>query len=165
MTELRFHVNGRATAVTVEEKGGLTTVAVGAGSVEVESYEIGEDAITVQIGGSRHRICYHLDRGHVYLRAPGACYDFAPASEEDGTAQENRAFSPEIVSPMPGKVIEVTVAEGDEVRAGQGLLLLEAMKMEQTLRAPVAARVTTVCVKAGEMVPPGAVLLRLEKGG
>ena len=64
-----------------------------------------------------------------------------------------------IVAPMPGMVVKVEVAEGDVVRAGQGIVIVEAMKMENELRAEVAGRVKAVHVKAGEAVEKDQVLI------
>ncbi len=64
--------------------------------------------------------------------------------------------------PMPGKVIAVLVAEGDEVEKGQGLVIVEAMKMENEVRSPVAGTVREVRVKPGEAVEGGAALLIVE---
>ena len=63
---------------------------------------------------------------------------------------------------MPGKVVALLAAEGDAVEAGQGLLVVEAMKMENEITAPRAGRVTAIKVKQGEPVESGAPLLILE---
>jgi biotin carboxyl carrier protein len=63
---------------------------------------------------------------------------------------------------MPGKVIAVLVAEGDKVDKGQGLVIVEAMKMENEVRSPIAGTVKEVRVKAGEPVDGGAALLFVE---
>jgi len=71
-------------------------------------------------------------------------------------------MSPEVRSPMPGKILEVRVAEGATVEAGQVLLLLEAMKMENSLTAEGAARVKRIHVSSGELVDLGQLLIELE---
>ena len=63
---------------------------------------------------------------------------------------------------MPGRVVRVLVARGDEVAAGAPLIVIEAMKMENELRASFAARVSEVRVVAGDTVEGGAELIRLE---
>lgn len=65
-------------------------------------------------------------------------------------------------SVMPGKVVRVLVSPGDEVRAGQGLVVVEAMKMENELSAPRAGRVKSVDVSPGQNVETGARLVVLE---
>jgi biotin carboxyl carrier protein len=64
--------------------------------------------------------------------------------------------------PMPGKVIEVLVSEGDSVEKGQGLVIVEAMKMENEVRSPSAGEVKEIKVKPGDAVEAGAVLLIVE---
>ncbi len=64
--------------------------------------------------------------------------------------------------PMPGKVIAVLVSEGDNVERGQGLVIVEAMKMENEVRSPIAGEVKEIKVKPGDAVEGGAVLLVVE---
>ncbi len=66
-----------------------------------------------------------------------------------------------VLSPMPGHILSVAVAEGDFVTRGTALLVMEAMKMEMTLTAPIDGVVTGLTVKPGERVAEGVVLLRL----
>jgi len=66
-----------------------------------------------------------------------------------------------IVAPMPGMVVKVEVAEGDRVEVGQGVVIVEAMKMENELRADGAGIVTGVHVRAGEAVEKNQILVDL----
>jgi pyruvate carboxylase subunit B len=66
-----------------------------------------------------------------------------------------------LVAPMPGLVVRVTVQVGDEVAAGQGLVVMEAMKMENELRAPAAGTVKAVHAAPGTPVEKGTVLVEL----
>jgi biotin carboxyl carrier protein len=66
-----------------------------------------------------------------------------------------------VKSPMPGRVVKVLVAKGDAVEAGQGLIVLEAMKMENEVRARVAGTVAEVHVAAGTAVEGSAKLVTL----
>ena len=63
---------------------------------------------------------------------------------------------------MPGKVIAVLVSEGDSIEKGQGLVIVEAMKMENEVRSPIAGEVKEIKVKTGDAVEGGAVLLIVE---
>jgi biotin carboxyl carrier protein len=64
--------------------------------------------------------------------------------------------------PMPGKIIAVLVTEGDAVEKGQGLVIVEAMKMENEVRSPVTGTVREIKVKPGDTVEGGAVLVIVE---
>jgi len=68
----------------------------------------------------------------------------------------------EVRASLPGLVVAVAVAEGDEVADGASLVTIEAMKMQNEVRAPRAGRVLAVQVSTGETVAAGAALLRLE---
>ncbi len=71
--------------------------------------------------------------------------------------------SSRIQAPIPGKVVAVHVAVGDEVEAGQSLVVLDAMKMENELAAERSGTVATVHVAPGDTVDSGTVLVDLEK--
>ena len=67
-----------------------------------------------------------------------------------------------IVAPMPGMIVRVSAQVGDQVQPGQGLVVMEAMKMENELRAAAAGTVRAVLVQPGTAVEKGTVLLELE---
>lgn len=67
-------------------------------------------------------------------------------------------------APMPGLVLRVDAAPGQQVTAGAGLVVLEAMKMENELKAPAAATVRMVLVQPGQVVEKGQVLLEFDAG-
>ena len=67
----------------------------------------------------------------------------------------------EIVAPMPGKIVRVMVSENQEVTGGQGLLVIEAMKMQNEIRAPRAGRVERIYAQAGTGVEAGFRLIRI----
>ena len=67
-----------------------------------------------------------------------------------------------VQSPMPGKVVKVLVAVGDEVKAGAGVVVVEAMKMENELKAPRDGKVKSVTVKEGQAVEAGQTLATLD---
>jgi biotin carboxyl carrier protein len=67
-----------------------------------------------------------------------------------------------IIASMPGKVIRVLVSPGDEVEAGQGLIVVEAMKMQNEMKASKAGRVMTLAAVAGATVNAGEILATIE---
>lgn len=68
----------------------------------------------------------------------------------------------DVIGVMPGRVVKVLVQEGEEVAEGQGVLVLEAMKMENEVTAPRAGTVVALEVQAGDTVETGALLARIE---
>ncbi|WP_271392781.1 biotin/lipoyl-containing protein [Aequorivita sinensis] len=83
--------------------------------------------------------------------------------KEMGLSLGNDSFEDEIHAPMPGIILEVNVAEGDKVKKGDSLCVLEAMKMENTLTASRDGIVKTVNVAKGDTVDKGKLLIELEK--
>lgn len=76
---------------------------------------------------------------------------------EDGAGSQSR----ELRAPMPGKVLEILVEEGQSVEEGDAMLVLEAMKMENVLRAGTAGVVSAIGVKEGSAVEKEAVLISM----
>ena len=95
---------------------------------------------------------------------PGSPVETAPpvkkkAAIEEKTAAVSSGSGNPVPAPMPGSIIEVLVKAGDQVREGDTLLILEAMKMENEITAPQAGTVDRVLVKAGDTVNSGDALL------
>ena len=80
-----------------------------------------------------------------------------------GAPAEAVSSGGQVLAPMPGAVLEMRVAEGERVSRGQALVVLEAMKMEHTLRAPTSGRVSSIDVHAGQRVREGERLLSIEE--
>ena len=83
--------------------------------------------------------------------------------KEMGLSLGNDSIEDEIHAPMPGIILEVNVAEGDKVKKGDPLCVLEAMKMENTLTASRDGIVKTVNIAKGDTVDKGKLLIELEK--
>jgi biotin carboxyl carrier protein len=119
--------------------------------VDNRSFEIevdnSEDEYRVLVDGRSYRIELVDERR---MRVGGA---------QSGLALQGRQ---KVSVPMPGKVIAILVAEGDVVEKGQGLAIVEAMKMENEVHSPIAGEVKEIKVKAGDTVEGGAVLLIVE---
>lgn len=71
----------------------------------------------------------------------------------------------ELNAPMPGKILEIMVQEGDEVALGDPVAILEAMKMENELKAPVSGTITTVAATKGDSLEKNALILEIEASG
>jgi biotin carboxyl carrier protein len=67
-----------------------------------------------------------------------------------------------LLAPMPGIVISVAVKEGDTVERGQVLAVLESMKMQMQMRAPISGRVTRVAARPAAQVEKGALLVQID---
>jgi biotin carboxyl carrier protein len=120
------------------------------------------------LDGASHRIVARaLERGRWDLQLGGRRFVVEVVDERTRRIREmisagSGPTGPKPVrAPMPGMVVRVEVAVGDLVQPGQGLVIVEAMKMENELRAETAGRVTAIRVAAGEPVERDQVLIDL----
>lgn len=133
------------------------TVAGETTSAEIIAYETGSLRLALDGVQRRFRVteagdslCLHSPLGaRTITRVPR--YPAHDAVVEHGSAE----------SPMPGQVLKMLVREGQSVSAGDGLVILEAMKMEQTIRAGADGIVTAIKVSVGQVVSPGDVLVQI----
>ncbi|MFL5575104.1 MAG: biotin/lipoyl-containing protein [Gemmatimonadaceae bacterium] len=153
-------------------------VELDAGGVHVEGEAVrahladveGTPVRLVTIGDEVHRVVVrrHRERGRYTLWLDGYRYEVEALDERtrairDLSASTAAATGPApLVAPMPGLVVRVNVQPGDEVQAGQALVVMEAMKMENELRAPAAGRVRATPVSPGTAVEKGTLLVELE---
>lgn len=161
--ELRLRVGNRTVELAVCDRDGKALVTVDGREVVVDHIAYDDRSVTVHIGGKTRRVLFDTERGHVFTAHAGHAWEFIPGEEAAGDAAGGGAFEAKITSPMPGKVLQVLVAAGDLVEPEGGLLLLEAMKMEMTVRATHRCRVVAVCVEDGSMVGPGETLIELDE--
>jgi len=84
-----------------------------------------------------------------------------PQRRQRGSAA-GRSGRQKVASPMPGKVARVLVKEGDEIAAGQGVAVVEAMKMQNEVRSPKAGRVVSLRAAVGAPVAAGETLAEVE---
>ncbi len=165
---MKYIVDVHGERITVELEGGLAMVngarlEVGLTRVEgtpIRLVRIGEQVHRVVARRGESRGAWVLDVGGVRLETDAL--DERMRAIRDLTAATAGAAGPApLVAPMPGLVVRVAVAVGDEVSPGQGLVVVEAMKMENELRATAGGRVTAVHAVAGTAVEKGAVLVEL----
>ena len=152
-----FDASGGEIAIGYRFTRDGATVTIGSNSPVAFAHTVENETVTLEISGRRGRFHVHADgnsydvdgpTGHTYLVAHPR-FPTAAASAEPGSLH----------APMPGKVLEVSVAEGDTVSVGQTLLVMEAMKMEHTLRAPLNGVVTSLRAAVGDQVEADATLV------
>ena len=147
----RVTVNGETVAVRLDDVEGTPVSLLRVGD--------GEHRVVARRGASRGRYSLSLD-GHRY---EVEALDERTRAVRDLSAASAKSTGPApVIAPMPGLVVRVSVAPGDQVQAGQGVVVMEAMKMENELRASAAGTVRAVRVTAGTAVEKGAVLVELE---
>jgi len=152
--EVRLTPRGR------EAYSAVIVHAAGEEAIEVVVRERRTAALTVELDGRRVRAEVVESGGAWWVKLGGATHALvwrSPLPELQARSSGQRSLA----APMPGQVIAVLVEEGQAVRSGDPLLVLAAMKMEHTLRAPRDGVVAALRFGRGAQVPAGAVLLEL----
>lgn len=133
---------------------------------EVEVGDLSASPVTVTVDGVDYEVELPgaPERTSVTPRVrPAAAPRAAPTgSPAPRPAVSNQAGGGVVRAMMPGRVVSVNVNQGDRVESGQSVLVIESMKMEQTIAAPQAGTVRAVHVQAGDAVQHGQTLVELE---
>ena len=114
----------------------------------------------IVLDGKAHRVAVAREGDRVFVWCEGAAYAFERVRGSRGSSGGDHAGG--LVSPMPGRVRKTLVRPGDAVARGQVLLVLEAMKMEHSIRAPRDGVLKSLFVKEGDLVESGVELAEIE---
>ena len=160
---MRRLVNG--SLVEWSGKGEEITATVDGRTRAVKLAEVEPGVYSVLCEGESYTVRIARHAGAWIATADHHAFEFEIADPRDA---RNLAYGAggagrkNVTSPMPGKVVRVMVAAGDHVEQGQGLVVVEAMKMQNEMKSPKAGVVIAVNVTAGAGVAAGEVLVTLE---
>jgi biotin carboxyl carrier protein len=174
-----IELNGRARPVTIEPAGAGPSPELGRGSyrVSVDGHarvvhvaRVGEFGLSLIVdgvsGASREvHVAPGTTRGELLVSLAGRTVGVTVNGRRRRRALEGGGHADgeqSIVAPMPGRIVRVMVGPGDDVTARQGVVVVEAMKMENELRSPKAGKVKEVTVAPGASVEAGRVLVVIE---
>lgn len=160
--------DAEATQVEVETlSDGRYAITLDGKRSELDSLVLPHGAVSMIVDGQSYSVEFDEkgDEVDVLLRGQYTRFDVVDerklrmrAATAGFTAEGKQAIN----APMPGKIVKIFVKVGDEVTEGQGLVVVEAMKMENELKSPKAGKVTEVHAKEGVAVENGAPLIVVE---
>jgi 3-methylcrotonyl-CoA carboxylase alpha subunit len=161
----RADLDGDETTLGVSESGDVT-FDDGAAPLHVEAVT-SASPLTVKVSGAdaagaalRARVAIAGSTAWVFVDGDVFAIELEDAQHERARRRD-RSSEGALAAPMPATVSRVLVEAGQQVAAGDTLLLLEAMKMEMPVKAPHAGTVTAIRCQVGELVQPGVPLLEI----
>ena len=166
--QYEVEVNGRVRQVSVHRAGGRFAVSVDGRVWQVDAARVDARTLSLVVEpGTSYNVSLAPDvaTGLLNVRVGGMQVAVALNGRRRGRQDESRqtGSGPErIVAPMPGKIVRVAVQSGEAVRARQTVVVIEAMKMENELRATRDGTVVDVRVREAAPVEAGAVLVVIE---
>ncbi len=151
--EKRYLVDGEEVVARYRsERGRLAS-----GDGEIEVVDVAPDHVVLRVAGVDERLdVERYDDGTIAVDSAHAHVDLRRVPRFTDPEQQVHAGS--LLAPMPASVVAVAVAEGEKVQAGDPIVVLEAMKMQHTIRAHEPGVVTSLPVQTGQQVDSGAVL-------
>jgi len=137
-------------------------ITINGNDYAVEIMKIHEGLATVEVNGTVYEVAFEAEKKvsktPTLIRTPA----YATESERpQSTAKPRDNVGKRVKAPLPGVILELNVREGDSVKAGQVLLIMEAMKMENNIVAPIDGKVQTLRVSKGDNVLEGDVLVEI----
>jgi pyruvate carboxylase subunit B len=161
---LDARVDGEAHRVEVRGSKGRYTVIVDGRTLDVDWRAAGGPFASLLVGGRSHTVGLEPRTGgyRVLVGSDEFVIDLLETTADAGAVQRAPSGPARLVAPMPGRIVRVLAEPGQQVEAGQGLVVMEAMKMENELRAASAGTVKAIRATPGTAVERGTVLVELD---
>jgi biotin carboxyl carrier protein len=158
---------GKTRVVELIRQNGAWKISLDGNTLDASAVEVAPNIFSVLLSGDSHqiRIAPRPD-GTLTLHTGLAEYHAEVTDPRSWRGRRQGAVEAEgrqqITAPMPGKVVRLLVKQGDSVEAGQGLLVVEAMKMQNEIRSPKRGKIEKLFAQEGQPVNAGEVLLWVE---
>ena len=161
--KLQIEIAGKKRRVELTQAGERPVWTIDGQRFEADAAEVSPGIYSILINGKSFDV--RVERLGSQLRVIAGGREFSVLLQDEREWRRNRAGSVEaegrqqVLAPMPGKIVRVLVSAGDSVRAGQGLLVVEAMKMQNEIRTPKSGTIDRVRVVEGQTVNAGEVVV------
>ena len=148
----------------LEEKGtNDILVSLGKKTYRVSVEFLGSDEVLLNIDGKVHNVIINSNSFSYSVYVGGKLFKIDKKSDSQILGKKGtRLKKRDIKTSMPGRIVKVFVQEGEKVKEGQPVLVLEAMKMQNEIKAPQAGIMTKINPKAGDSVEAGSLLFTME---
>jgi biotin carboxyl carrier protein len=160
--KLQIEIDGKKRRVEMTQAGERPIWMIDRQSLEADATELSSGIYSILINGKSFEV--RMERSGAELRAITRSREFRIVIQDEREWRRKRGSAVEaegrqqVLAPMPGKIVRVQVKSGDVVQAGQGLLVVEAMKMQNEIRAPKSGTIDRVAVVEGQTVNAGEVV-------
>jgi biotin carboxyl carrier protein len=160
--KLDIEIAGKQRKVESVQAGDKARWLIDSQPIEADAVQVSPGIYSILLQGKSIEV--RMEAAGTELQAITMGRDYQVAIHDPRTWQRNRGRAVEaqgrqqLLAPMPGKIVQILVKTGDEVTAGQGLLVVEAMKMQNEIRAPKSGTIERLSVIEGQTVNAGQVV-------
>jgi biotin carboxyl carrier protein len=152
--------------VEITQREGVLLITVDGKEIRPDVANPEPDILSLVLNGKSYEIKRQVTPAGTRILIGDAVFDVEVSDPRSFRQRKRRGASEEgpqrIISPMPGKVVRVLAPEGSEVEVGQGVIVIEAMKMQNELKSPKKGKVQKVVAEQGAAVNAGDVLAIIE---
>ena len=161
--KIEIRISGVSHIVELSPNGAGWQISLDGAAFDADVVEVAPNTYSVLLNGESHEVrIAPLAGGAVKLHTGVAEYTAEIVDSRAWRGRRHGALEAEgrqqVAAPMPGKVVRVLVKEGDAVEAGQGIIVVEAMKMQNEIRSPKSGKVERLLAKEGQAVNAGEIL-------
>lgn len=161
--KIEVHINNRPRIVGITREAGGWRFSLDGEQVDADAVEIAPNIFSVLLNGKSHEVrITPTPTGALSLQTAHREFLAEVLDSRAWRGRRHGALEAEgrqqILAPMPGKIVRVLVQAGEKVELGQGLLVVEAMKMQNEIRSPKSGVLERLMVKEGQPVNAGEVL-------
>jgi acetyl/propionyl-CoA carboxylase alpha subunit len=163
---LDISCNGSRVPVELTTSGGKRRIVLGGRELDCDWLAIAEGKYSIILDGRVFDLSVEVDGQSCFISTGGNTYELQLLDRRrlrsEKSVETGKAGLQRVTAAMPGKVVRILVSEGETVEHAQGLLVLEAMKMQNEIRAPKSGVVKQIGVSEGRAVNTGEFLVSLE---
>lgn len=155
-------VNKKIISFDLTEEEGNYQILLDKKKYSGELVKIDSNLYSLICDGSTYTIAIQKEGKEISLFFKGDLFTYEIPSQRDKGGSENTSGIDKISAPMPGRVVKLLKSVGDNVVEGDGVVVVEAMKMESELKTSIDGKITDISVKEGDTLDLGAHILTVE---
>ena len=160
--KLKVKIEGRTREVEAAREGGRIRWRLDGQAVEADALKVAEETYSILLGGQAFEVSVRASADGLLIHAGGQEFSAAILDPRQWQGRHGHTVEVEgrlqILAPMPGKIVRVLVKQGEPVQAGQGIVVVEAMKMQNEVRSRKTGTVEKLLVAEGKTVNAGELL-------
>ena len=161
--KIEIRIGGVSRSVELARNGSGWSISLDGTALDADVAEVAPNTFSVLLNGESHEVrVAPMPGGGVKLHTGTAEYEAEVVDSRAWRGRRHGALEAEgrqhVAAPMPGKVVRILVSAGGAVKAGQGIIVVEAMKMQNEIRSPKSGRVERLLVREGQAVNAGETL-------
>lgn len=158
----KYTLNEEVHTVEPIRYGNESTLKIDGRAVTAQLITLDDHRGELVVNGVRREVFFAQEGGNLFVHMDGCTWQLEAIDEFSGSSGDDVEASGAVKASMPGVVLDLSVKEGDEVASGQSLMLIESMKLQTEITAPVSGKVVTVNVEPGQPFEKTTILVDIE---